>query len=157
MSNTGEEQGRGSETTRGTVAPEFYEPRRLSSPSRSSSAVTPSLESPLREHLNHRGGCWPILLSASYAVGNTDPLSGSRPSGYLHTMTLAEKIFNEVRALPETQAREVLDFVGFLKSRRHTDRLIERKTALAELARYRGRFKAQKFSRDELYDRASLR
>jgi hypothetical protein len=66
-------------------------------------------------------------------------------------MTLAEKIFAEVRALPETQAREVLDFVGF------TDRLLERQAALAELARYRGRFKAEKFSRDELYDRASLR
>jgi hypothetical protein len=71
-------------------------------------------------------------------------------------MTLAEKIFAEVRALPETQAREVLDFVGFLKSK-HVDRLLERQTALAELARYRGRFKAGKFSRDELYDRASLR
>jgi hypothetical protein len=71
-------------------------------------------------------------------------------------MTLAEKIFDAVRALPETQAREVLDFVGFLKSK-HTDRLLERQAALAELARYRGRFKAEKFSRDELYDRASLR
>ncbi len=67
------------------------------------------------------------------------------------------KIFTEVRALTETQAREVLDFVGFLKSKRHTDRLLERQAALAELARYRGRFKAEKFSRDELYDRASLR
>lgn len=85
------------------------------------------------------------------------PLSGSRLSGYLHAMTLADKIFAEVRALPETQAREVLDFVGFLKSKRHTDRLLERQAALAELARYRGRFKAVKFSRDELYDRASLR
>jgi hypothetical protein len=32
-------------------------------------------------------------------------------------MTTAERIFEEVRALPETQAREVLDFVSFLKSR----------------------------------------
>jgi hypothetical protein len=72
-------------------------------------------------------------------------------------MTIAEKIFAEVRALPERQAREVLDFVGFLKSKQNTNRLVERNAALAELARYRGRFKAAKFSRDELYDRASLR
>ena len=72
-------------------------------------------------------------------------------------MTLAEKIFAEVRALPDTQAQEVLDFVGFLKSKQHVDQLLERQTALADLARYRGRFKAEKFSRDELYDRASLR
>jgi hypothetical protein len=72
-------------------------------------------------------------------------------------MTIAEKIFAEVRELPDTQAREVLDFVGFLKSKQYTDRLAERKIALTELARYRGRFKAEKFSRDELYDRASLR
>jgi hypothetical protein len=72
-------------------------------------------------------------------------------------MTTAEKIFAEVRVLPEAAAREVLDFVGFLKSKQHTDRLIERKTAFAGLARFRGRFKAGKFSRDELHDRAGLR
>ena len=33
----------------------------------------------------------------------------------------------------------------------------ERWAAFAELARYRGRFKAVKFSRDELYDRACIR
>ena len=62
-------------------------------------------------------------------------------------MTLAEKIFDEVRALPDTQAREVLDFIDSLKSKQGTDR----HAALAELARYRGRFKAEKFSRGELY------
>jgi hypothetical protein len=67
-------------------------------------------------------------------------------------MTLAEKIFDEVRALPDPQARKVLDFIGFLKSTQGNDR----RAALAELARYRGRFKAEKFSRDELYARARL-
>ena len=85
------------------------------------------------------------------------PLSGCQPSGYLHTMTLADKIFAEVLALPDTQAREVLDFVGFLKSKQHFDRLHQRQAALAALARYRGRFKAERVSRDELHDRASLR
>ena len=32
-------------------------------------------------------------------------------------MNTAEKIFEEVRVLPEVQAREVLDFVGYLKTR----------------------------------------
>jgi len=68
-------------------------------------------------------------------------------------MTLAQQIFDEVRALPDTQAREILDFIGFLKSKQGNDR----RAALAKLAHYRGRFKAEKFSRDELYALASLR
>ncbi len=32
-------------------------------------------------------------------------------------MNLAERVFEEVRALPEFELREVLDFVGYLKSR----------------------------------------
>jgi hypothetical protein len=71
-------------------------------------------------------------------------------------MTIAEIIFAEVSALPEAQVREVLEFVVFLKSKHHTCRLAERAAALAELAQYRGRFKAVKFSRDEFY-RAGVR
>lgn len=32
-------------------------------------------------------------------------------------MNMAERVFEEVRALPEFEVREVLDFVGYLKSR----------------------------------------
>lgn len=32
-------------------------------------------------------------------------------------MNMAERVFKEVRGLPEFEAREVLDFVGYLKSR----------------------------------------
>jgi len=32
-------------------------------------------------------------------------------------MNMAERVFEEVRALPEFELREVLDFVGYLKSR----------------------------------------
>ena len=70
-------------------------------------------------------------------------------------MTTAEKIIQELQALPEAQAREVLDFVSFLKSRQQSE--VERKSALERLARFRGRFKSVSFTRDELYDRASLR
>lgn len=72
-------------------------------------------------------------------------------------MSTAERIFEEVRTLPEVQAREVLDFVGYLKSRRVRDQTPDRQAALAGLASLRGRFKAVKFSREELYDRACLR
>ncbi len=71
-------------------------------------------------------------------------------------MTLAEQIFAEVRALPDPQAREVLDFIGFLKSKQDSDRRADQQAALAELARYRGRFKAEKLSRDDLYAGAGL-
>src|ERR1700730_8618939 len=111
MSNIQAKQGRGLETTRGAEAPpDLMELAPLVIANQSPARATPR------------------VLDC--------PLSGSRLTGYLHTMTLAEKIFDEVRALPETQAREVLDFVGFLKSKRHTDRLLERQAALAELARY---------------------
>jgi hypothetical protein len=72
-------------------------------------------------------------------------------------MTIAEKIFEEVRTLPETQAQAVLDFVSVLKTKQQSNRVTARKTALEQLARYRGRFKANKFSRDQIYDRACLR
>jgi hypothetical protein len=67
-------------------------------------------------------------------------------------MGTAERIFEEVRSLPESAAREVLDFVGFLKTRQAP---VEnaREQARAVLAKYRGRFKAVRFERDELYDR----
>lgn len=69
-------------------------------------------------------------------------------------MTIAEKIFEEVRALPETQAREVLDFVSFLKSR-----LVTAKSARQDMSAF-DRFGAVydgRFNRDELYDRKVLR
>jgi hypothetical protein len=69
-------------------------------------------------------------------------------------MTIAEKIFEEVRALSETQAREVLDFVSFLKSRRLTGKPSQRDMSAFDRfgAVYDGRF-----NRDELYDRKVLR
>jgi len=41
-------------------------------------------------------------------------------------MTTAERIFAEVRSLPEAQARAVLNFVLFLKSRVAADRPVQR-------------------------------
>jgi len=69
-------------------------------------------------------------------------------------MTLAEKIFAEVRALPETQAREVLDFVSRLKARPASRQPGKRDVSVFERfgAVYDGRF-----NRDELYDRKVFR
>lgn len=72
-------------------------------------------------------------------------------------MTTADHIYDEVRNLPESQAREVLDFVTRLKAKRLADAGARRNTALSTLAKYRGRFEATKTSRDELYDRKVLR
>lgn len=67
--------------------------------------------------------------------------------------TIPEKIFELVKTLPEQQAAEVLDFVEGLKAKQAEDQRIRRENALAVLAKYRGRFKAGKFNRDECYDR----
>lgn len=72
-------------------------------------------------------------------------------------MSTAQKIFEEVKTLPEPQAREVLDFVGILKARRLAASHQKREAALATLAKYRGRFQSVKFNREELHDRQGLR
>jgi hypothetical protein len=69
-------------------------------------------------------------------------------------MTTTEKLLAEVRTLPEAQAREVLDFVAFLKSR-----LQRKKPAQQDVSAF-DRFGAVyegPFNRDELYDRKVLR
>jgi hypothetical protein len=69
-------------------------------------------------------------------------------------MTIAERIFEEVRALPETQAREVLNFVSSLKSRQTAVKSAQRDMSGFDHfgAVYDGRF-----NRDELYDRKIFR
>jgi hypothetical protein len=69
-------------------------------------------------------------------------------------MTTAEKILEEVRTLPETDAREVLDFVAFLKARRAGNKSVKLDTSAFDRfgAVYEGPFK-----RDEQYDRKVLR
>ena len=69
-------------------------------------------------------------------------------------MTTAEKIFAEVRTLPETVAREVLDFVALLKTRQANGKSAQRDMSAFDRfgAVYEG-----PFNRDELYDRKVLR
>ena len=39
-------------------------------------------------------------------------------------MNMAEQIFEQVKTLPETMAREVLDFVGYLKEKREREGVV---------------------------------
>lgn len=69
-------------------------------------------------------------------------------------MNTAEKIFEEVRVLPEVQAREVLDFVGYLKTRLPTQPK-EKRADMSEFDQFGAVFDG-KFNRDECYDRKVL-
>lgn len=68
-------------------------------------------------------------------------------------MNTMEKIVEEVQTLPETDAREVLDFVGYLKAKR-----AQAKAAIADMSEFDqfGAVFDGKFNRDECYDRKVL-
>jgi hypothetical protein len=68
-------------------------------------------------------------------------------------MNIAERIFETVKTLPEQQAAEVLDYAEGLKAKQADEDRRRREQALATLAKYRGRFKADRFNREECYDR----
>lgn len=70
---------------------------------------------------------------------------------------IAEKVFEAVKALPDEQAAEVLNFVEGLKANLEAGQQARRERALAVLGKYRGRFKADKFNREECYDRPGVR
>lgn len=69
-------------------------------------------------------------------------------------MNTQEKIYEEIKLLSETDAREVLDFVGYLKAKRSAARA--HNPDINELDRFGAVFSG-KFSRDECYDRKVLR
>lgn len=68
-------------------------------------------------------------------------------------MNIAEQIYETVKTLPEQSACEVLDFAEKLKAKQVENEQARKEKALATLAKYRGRFKAEKFNREECYDR----
>lgn len=68
--------------------------------------------------------------------------------------TLAERIFETVKALPDQQAAEVLDFVEHLKEKQAEEQQQKREKALATLDKYRGLYDGSKFDRAELYERS---
>lgn len=70
-------------------------------------------------------------------------------------MNTVEKIFEEVRSLPDFQAQEVLDFIGFLKYKS----IIQPKNITKDISEFDqfGAVFDGKFDRDECYDRKILR
>ena len=78
-------------------------------------------------------------------------------------MNIVERLFEEVRTLPEFQAREVLDFVGYLKAKRgsadnsvsahETD---DADADWVEFEKLAGAWSGS-FNRGECYDRPILR
>ncbi len=68
-------------------------------------------------------------------------------------MRIAEQIYETVKTMPDNTACEVLNFAEALKNKQAVESKNRRVNALATLTKYSGRFKAEKFSREELYDR----
>ncbi|MEI6065729.1 MAG: hypothetical protein WCP96_00175 [Methylococcaceae bacterium] len=68
-------------------------------------------------------------------------------------MNIAERIYETVKTLPEQTACEMLHFAESLKAKQVEEERIRRENALATLTKYRVRFKADKFVREDCYDR----
>jgi hypothetical protein len=64
-----------------------------------------------------------------------------------------EKIYESVKLLPDNKADEVLDIIEALKNKQVQEQQSRKADALATLAKYRGRFNADRLNRDEFYDR----
>ena len=74
-------------------------------------------------------------------------------------MGIAERIYEIVKKLPEAKAAEVLDYVESKRAKAAAiDAPADRHSAaLALLSKHAGRFRAVKFNRADLHDRAGLR
>lgn len=64
-------------------------------------------------------------------------------------MNITEQIYETVKTLPEQSVCEVLNFVEKLKAKQVENEQNRKAKALAMLAKYRGRFKAEKFDRED--------
>ena len=80
-------------------------------------------------------------------------------------MNIAEKVLEEVRSLPEFELREVLDFVGFLKTKHgiaatrsagDAAGTYDEEADWAEFEKLAGTWSG-KFNREDCYDRKVLR
>jgi hypothetical protein len=74
-------------------------------------------------------------------------------------MNTAELIYQESKELPEFDAREVLDFVKFLKAKRQRLKLInssQKKADMSEFDQFGSVYDGQ-FDREACYDRPHLR
>ena len=74
-------------------------------------------------------------------------------------MGVAERIYEIAKELPEATAAEVLEYAETKRSKMATNaaEADRRAAAFALLDKHAGKFKAVKFNRAELHDRAGLR
>jgi len=66
---------------------------------------------------------------------------------------IAEQVFEAVKALPEQQAAEVLDFAEFLQAKMGQSSQVRREKALAALDSYSGLYDGAPFDREDLHER----
>ena len=80
-------------------------------------------------------------------------------------MNMVDKVFEEVRSLPEFELRQVLDFVGFLKSRHglyipqpanDAASIVNEEEDWGEFEKLAGTWSG-KFQREDCYERKVLR
>jgi hypothetical protein len=57
-----------------------------------------------------------VHAASKRVMGRSDIRSGEQKAG--SKMSIADMVYEQVKTLPEPLAREVLDFVGFLRERR---------------------------------------
>lgn len=67
--------------------------------------------------------------------------------------TIAEQVYEAVKALPDQQAAEVLDFAEFLQAKKGQQLAARREQALAVLDSYVGLYDGTPFNREELHER----
>ena len=72
-------------------------------------------------------------------------------------MGIAEKFYEVVKDLPESEAAEILGFAEHVKARTAMVVPARRCVDLALFRSLRGRYDGRKINREELYDRAGLR
>jgi len=72
-------------------------------------------------------------------------------------MGIADRIYDLVKGLPDTEAGKILQFAESLSGRRVTVVPAQRHVDLAVFRQYRGRYDGRKIDRAELYDRAGIR
>ena len=73
-------------------------------------------------------------------------------------MGIAERVYEVVKNLPEAIASEVLEYAERKRSLAANEDLTkERADGLALMDKHAGKFKMTNYTRDELYDRPSLR
>ena len=72
-------------------------------------------------------------------------------------MGIADRIYDLVKGLPESEASKILQFAESVRGQCVTVLSAKRRVNLAVFRRYKGCYDGANIHREDLYDRASLR